>query len=243
MKKVKIYSDWGARPNPGPWGYWTILRFWKKEKELSWFEQNTTNNRMELTGAIMGLKELKEPCEVDLYTDSSYVVNWIEKGWAEKWKANDWMRTKTQKAVNWDLWEQLLEEVKKHKVKFNWVRGHNWHIENERCDVLATNEILKNTPLNPPLQEGDTIEKYWENMRLSRFFITTMIKKYALKAFILKNISAHTLRHSFATTLLSNWAWIRDVQEMLGHSSITTTQVYTHVTNPQLKNAHKKFMK
>jgi len=88
-----------------------------------------------------------------------------------------------------------------------------------------------------------TDEKYWEKMRLSRFFITTMIKKYAQKAFILKNISAHTLRHSFATTLLSNWAWIRDVQEMLGHSSITTTQVYTHVTNPELKNTHKKFMK
>jgi len=88
-----------------------------------------------------------------------------------------------------------------------------------------------------------TDEIYWEKMRLSRFFITTMIKKYALKAFILKNISAHTLRHSFATTLLSNWAWIRDVQEMLWHSSITTTQVYTHVTNPQLKNAHRKFMK
>lgn len=88
-----------------------------------------------------------------------------------------------------------------------------------------------------------TDEVYWEKMRLSRFFITTMIKKYALKAFILKNISAHTLRHSFATTLLSNWAWIRDVQEMLGHSSITTTQVYTHVTNPQLKSAHIKFMK
>jgi len=88
-----------------------------------------------------------------------------------------------------------------------------------------------------------TDEVYWEKMRLSRFFITTMIKKYALKAFILKNISAHTLRHSFATTLLSNGAGIRDVQEMLGHSSITTTQVYTHVTNPQLKNAHKKFMR
>lgn len=82
-----------------------------------------------------------------------------------------------------------------------------------------------------------------EKMRLSRFFITTMIKKHAIKAFILKNISAHTLRHSFATTLLSNWAWIRDVQEMLGHSSISTTQVYTHVTNPQLKSSHKKFMK
>jgi site-specific recombinase XerD len=82
-----------------------------------------------------------------------------------------------------------------------------------------------------------------ENMRLSRFFITTMIKKYSIKANIIKNISAHTLRHSFATTLLNAWADLRSIQEMLGHASITTTQVYTHVTNPQLKNAHKKFMK
>jgi len=113
----------------------------------------------------------------------------------------------------------------------------------KRSDNFDALFIRHNTPLNPPLQEGNNIEIYWDKMRLSRFFITTMIKKYAQKAFILKNISAHTLRHSFATTLLSNWAWIRDVQEMLGHSSITTTQVYTHVTNPQLKSAHKKFMK
>ena len=145
MKKVEIYSDWWARPNPGPWGYWVILKFWDKQKELSWFEQNTTNNRMELTWAIKWLEELKEACKVDLYTDSSYVVNWIEKWWAEKWKTNNWMRTKKDKAVNYDLWEKLLEEVWKHKVKFHWVKWHAGHKENERCDELATQEILKNT--------------------------------------------------------------------------------------------------
>ena len=143
MKKVEIYSDGWARPNPWAWGYWVVLKFWEKEKELSWFEKNTTNNRMELTWAIKGLEELKEPCEVDLFTDSSYVVNWIEKWLAKKWRSNDWFRTKTQKAINYDLWEKLLNAVEKHKVKFHWVRWHNWHIENERCDELATNEILK----------------------------------------------------------------------------------------------------
>ena len=159
MKKIQIYSDWGARPNPGPWGYWVILKFWEKQKELSWFDQNTTNNRMELTWAIKGLEQLKEACEVELYTDSSYVVNWIEKGWAEKWKANNWMRTKSEKALNYDLWEKLLNLLKNHKVKFFWVKGHAWHKENERCDELATQEILKNTSLNPLLQEGNSKEK------------------------------------------------------------------------------------
>ena len=145
VKKVQIYSDWWARPNPWPWGYGVILKFWNKQKELSWFEEHTTNNRMELTWAIKWLEELKEPCEVDLYTDSSYVVNWIEKWWAKKWKANNWMRTKSSKAINYDLWEKLLIQTKKHKVRFHWVKGHNWHIENERCDELATKEILEKT--------------------------------------------------------------------------------------------------
>lgn len=158
IKKVEIYSDWGARPNPGPGGYGTILRFWKKEKELSWFEEHTTNNRMELTWVIKWLEELLEPCEVEMFTDSSYVVNWIEKGWAEKWKENNWMRTKSEKAINYDLWEKLLELTKKHKVHFNWIRGHNWHIENERCDELATREILKNTKIKN-INKEDLIKK------------------------------------------------------------------------------------
>ncbi len=160
MKKIEIYSDGGARPNPGPWGYGVILRFWKIDKEFSGFESHTTNNRMELTWVIVWLSKLKEKCDVQIFTDSSYVVNWIEKWWAEKWKANNWMRTKSEKAINYDLWEKLLKEVKKHKVKFNWVRGHNWHEENERCDELATQEILKNitSPLTPLLSgEGNEL--------------------------------------------------------------------------------------
>lgn len=144
MKKVEIHSDWWARPNPGAGGYWVVIKFWEKVKELSWFEDNTTNNRMELTWAIKWLEALKEPCEVELFTDSSYVVNWIEKWWAKKWESNNWMRTKSQKAINYDLWEKLLNAISKHKVNFNWVKWHNWQLENERCDELATNEILKN---------------------------------------------------------------------------------------------------
>ena len=159
MKKVEIYSDWWARPNPWAGGYGTIIRFWKKEKELSWFEEHTTNNRMELTWAIKWLEALKEPCEVELFTDSSYVVNWIEKGWAKKWKENNWMRTKSQKATNYDLWEKLLEAVSKHKVHFNWVRWHVWHVENERCDTLATNEILKNKSLFGNVVTGESSEQ------------------------------------------------------------------------------------
>jgi len=145
MKKVQIYSDWWARPNPWPGGYGVILRFGKQEKELSGFEENTTNNRMELTGVIKGLEQLKEPCEVKIFTDSSYVVNWIEKGWAEKWRQSNWLKADKKKAENSDLWEKLLDLLKKHKVKFHWVKGHAGHEENERCDELATKEIFKNT--------------------------------------------------------------------------------------------------
>jgi len=145
MKKVQIYSDWWARPNPGPGAYGVILKFWDIQKELSWFEEHTTNNRMELTWAIKWLEELKESCKVDLYTDSSYVVNGIEKWWAKKWKENNWLKSDKKKAENSDLWEKLLNQIQKHKVNFHWVKGHNWHKENERCDELATNEILENT--------------------------------------------------------------------------------------------------
>jgi len=137
-----------------------------------------------------------------------------------------WVRWKGKKVRVVYLTEKSAELIKKYLEK----RNDNFDALFIRHNIKIENMSISN-------------EDFWEKMRLSRFFITTMIKKYAQKAFILKNISAHTLRHSFATTLLSNWAWIRDVQEMLGHSSITTTQVYTHVTNPQLKNAHKKFMR
>lgn len=114
-----------------------MMLFGEYRKELSGGFRRTTNNRMELLGAIEGLRALKERCSVKLHTDSQYVVNAIEKGWAAKWRANGWMRNKTDKAVNPDLWEQLLKLCQQHDVKFIWVKGHSGNKENERCDVLA----------------------------------------------------------------------------------------------------------
>jgi ribonuclease HI len=137
MKKVTIYSDGACSGNPGPGGYGTILSFNGVTKELSGGFRNTTNNRMELLGAIVGLEALKEKCDVTMVTDSQYVVNGIEKGWARRWKANGWMRNRKEPAINPDLWGRLLSAIDRHSVRFTWVRGHNGHPENERCDSLA----------------------------------------------------------------------------------------------------------
>ena len=135
MKKVTIYTDGACRGNPGAGGWGTILVYNGVEKELSGGEAVTTNNRMELTAAIKGLSALKEACEVDLYSDSKYMVDAINLGWAEGWRRTNW---KNGKAKNPDLWEELLALLGKHKVTVLWVRGHNGHEYNERCDVLAT---------------------------------------------------------------------------------------------------------
>ncbi len=137
LKQVVIYTDGACSGNPGPGGYGAVMLFNGHRKELSGGFRRTTNNRMELLGAIEGLRALKDRCSVKLHTDSQYVVNAIEKGWAAKWKANGWMRNKKDKAVNPDLWEQLLTLCQHHKVEFVWVRGHNGDKENERCDRLA----------------------------------------------------------------------------------------------------------
>ncbi len=137
MKKVQIFTDGACSGNPGPGGYGVILQYGNTRKELSKGFKNTTNNRMELMAIIAGLSALKEPCEVDMYTDSQYIVNAITKGWAERWQKNDWKRNKKEKAKNLDLWQQILDLLKKHKVTFHWVRGHAGHKENERCDQLA----------------------------------------------------------------------------------------------------------
>ncbi len=144
LPKVDIYSDWWARPNPWVGWYGVVMKYKWNIKEFSWFEEYSTNNRMELTGAIIGLEKLKTKSKVNLYTDSSYVVNWIDKWWAINWKENNWMRNSSDKVLNADLWERLLNIVEQHEVKFNWVRWHNGHEENERCDELATEQILKN---------------------------------------------------------------------------------------------------
>jgi ribonuclease HI len=137
MKEVTIYSDGACSGNPGPGGYGTILTCRGVKKELSGGYRKTTNNRMELMGAIAGLEALKEPCKVTMVTDSRYIVDGIEKGWARRWKANGWMRNRKDPAVNIDLWERLLKLLDMHDVQFRWVRGHNGHPENERCDRLA----------------------------------------------------------------------------------------------------------
>ena len=136
-KQVEIYTDGACSGNPGPGGWGAILSFRGVEKELSGGAHETTNNRMELTGVIEALSCLKEPCRVTLYTDSRYVVDAIEKGWAKKWRAAGWMRNKREPALNPDLWERLLSLLEVHEVNFVWVRGHAENTKNNRCDALA----------------------------------------------------------------------------------------------------------
>ena len=138
MKHVNIYTDGACRGNPGKGGWGAILVYGHLEKELSGGEPLTTNNRMELLAAIEALSALKEPCEVTLTSDSKYLVDAIEKGWAVSWRARGWRRADKSPALNPDLWEKLLDLLEKHKVTFVWVKGHVGHPYNERCDKLAT---------------------------------------------------------------------------------------------------------
>ena len=137
MKTVYIYTDGACSGNPGAGGWGAVLKYGAACKELSGAEEMTTNNRMELTAVIMGLKALKEPCEVILTTDSRYVVDGLEKGWARSWQRNGWIKSDKKPALNRELWEELLLLLDTHKVKFVWVKGHAGHPENERCDELA----------------------------------------------------------------------------------------------------------
>ncbi|MAP55113.1 MAG: ribonuclease HI [Altibacter sp.] len=136
--EISLYTDGGAEPNPGNGGFGVILTYKGISKEFYQGFELTTNNRMELMGIIFGLEKLKTTSVVDVFSDSRYVIDAIEKGWAEKWRANNWMRTKKEKAMNSDLWERLLTILEKHTVHFHWVKGHSGHPENERCDALAT---------------------------------------------------------------------------------------------------------
>lgn len=137
MKEIEMFTDGACSGNPGPGGYGVILRYKGTTKELYGGEHETTNNRMELTAVITGLSALKEPCAVKLTTDSKYIVDAVTKGWAKKWKANNWIKSDKKKALNSDLWDKLLALLDIHKVEFIWVKGHAGHPENERCDELA----------------------------------------------------------------------------------------------------------
>ncbi len=143
LTKVDMFTDGACSGNPGPGGFGTILRCNGVEKELSGGEPETTNNRMELMAVIAGLKALKRTCDVTIYTDSQYVANGINNGWAESWKRNGWRKADKKPAQNPELWDELLTELAKHQYEIVWVKGHAGHPENERCDKLAVAESKK----------------------------------------------------------------------------------------------------
>lgn len=143
VARVEIFTDGACSGNPGIGGWGALLRYKDIEKELSGGEENTTNNRMELTAVLEALKALKTTCNITLYTDSKYVMCGITE-WLENWKKNGWKTSNKKNAVkNIDLWQQLDEIIKHHQIRWVWVKGHNGHIENERVDTLARNEVAK----------------------------------------------------------------------------------------------------
>ena len=140
MKSVQIYTDGACSGNPGPGGWGAILRYGPHEKEISGGEAETTNNRMELTGVIRALEALKEPCAVELWSDSRYVVDALELGWAKAWRERGWRRADKKPALNPDLWEILLPLTEQHEIHCHWVKGHAENEFNNRCDALAVRE-------------------------------------------------------------------------------------------------------
>ena len=143
MKTVTIYTDGACSGNPGPGGWGAILEYNGTEKEISGGAAETTNNRMELTAVIEALALLKEPCAVELYSDSKYVIDALEKGWVYGWKKKGWLKADKKPAQNVDLWERLLPLIARHQLRYHWVKGHAENEKNERCDRLAVAESKK----------------------------------------------------------------------------------------------------
>ncbi len=149
MKKIEIYTDGACSGNPGPGGYGVVMKSGTHYKELSRGYKRTTNNRMEMRALIAALESLKKPSNLDIYSDSKYVVDAINQGWAKRWRTNGWRRNKKEKALNPDLWERLLDLLEQHDYSIQWVKGHAGHEENERCDELAV------AALQEPVLEED----------------------------------------------------------------------------------------
>ena len=143
MKTDTIYTDGACSGNPGPGGWGAILMYGEHKKELSGGEAQTTNNRMELTAVITALEALREPCVVELWSDSKYVIDGLSKGWAKGWRAKGWVKSDKKPALNPDLWERLLELEGKHTLRYHWVKGHAENEFNNRCDELAVAESRK----------------------------------------------------------------------------------------------------
>lgn len=143
MKEIELFTDGACSGNPGPGGWGAILMYGPHKKEMSGGEAQTTNNRMELTGAISALRALKEPCQVELYSDSKYVIDALSKGWARGWQKKGWVKSDKKPALNPDLWEQLLALVDRHQLHYHWVKGHASNPYNNRCDEMAVAESRK----------------------------------------------------------------------------------------------------
>ena len=143
MKQIEIYTDGACSGNPGPGGWGAVLRYNGREKEISGGEVQTTNNRMELTAVIAALECLKEPCTVELYSDSKYVIDALSKGWAVSWRKKGWIKSDKKPALNVDLWERLLKLTEAHEMRYHWVKGHADNEYNNRCDALAVAEREK----------------------------------------------------------------------------------------------------
>ncbi|MFZ5745707.1 MAG: ribonuclease HI [Pseudomonadota bacterium] len=141
MKRIEAFTDGACKGNPGPGGWGVVLRMGQHEREMSGHEAHTTNNRMELTAVIRALDALKEPCHVALHTDSRYVIDGITK-WIFGWQKNGWINSQKKPVLNADLWQQLLESRKRHRIDWIWVKGHDGHPENERADRLASDAAL-----------------------------------------------------------------------------------------------------
>ena len=143
MKRIEIFTDGACKGNPGPGGWCAILRYNDVEKMISGGEKETTNNRMELSAVLFALKALKEPCHITLQSDSKYVLDSLSKGWVYGWQKKGWKKSDGKPALNVDLWQQLLAEIKKHELDYVWIKGHAGHPENERCDAQAVKESEK----------------------------------------------------------------------------------------------------
>lgn len=143
MKKVTIYTDGACSGNPGPGGWGAVLIYGGHRLEMSGGERQTTNNRMELVAAIEAMSRLNQPCEVELWSDSRYLVDGLEKGWAKSWRSRGWKKKDGSPALNPELWERLLELCEEHTVTLHWVKGHAANEENNRCDEMAVAESRK----------------------------------------------------------------------------------------------------
>lgn len=159
IPEIDLFTDGGAEPNPGKGGFGVVLSYKGRQKEFFEGYELTTNNRMELMAVIFGLERIKTKAKVTVYSDSKYVVDGIEQGWAANWERNNWIHEKGNLVLNKDLWERLLDVLDKHEVIFNWIKGHAGHIENERCDILADKGINSE---NKVIDEGYL--EYLENI-------------------------------------------------------------------------------